>query len=152
MAVDAQAVRRYTQSVMALLALKNVSKHTVGTWALWDVTLEIGAGEIVGVLGRSGSGKSTLASILAGLQEPTSGSVVIGEPDNPKPFKVGVAFSAPAYAPELTVYENLDMFASACGMVGNDRVHLERSLQTIARWLERNWLDLQVVNENIELI
>lgn len=88
---------------------------------LWDITLEVGAGEIVGVFGRSGSGKSTLASILAGLEEPTSGLVMIGDPDQAKPFKVSVAFSAPAYAPELTVYENLDMFASACGMVGRRR-------------------------------
>ena len=106
---------------MALLAVKNVSKHEVGTWALWDINLEVGAGEIIGVFGRSGSGKSTLASILAGLQEPTSGFVTIGDPDNPAPFKVSVAFSAPAYAPELTVYENLDMFACACGMVGKRR-------------------------------
>ena len=40
----------------------------------------------------------------------------------------------------------------ACGMVGNDRVHLERSLQEIARWLESNWLDIQVMDEKIEII
>lgn len=106
---------------MAQLALKNLSKHGVGTWALWDVTLEVGAGEIVGVFGRSGSGKSMLASILAGLEEPTSGSVGVGEPESIRPFKPSVAFSSPAYAPELTVYENLDMFASACGMPGRRR-------------------------------
>lgn len=39
-----------------------------------------------------------------------------------------------------------------CGMVGNDRVHLERSLQSLVRWLEGNRLDMQVVDENIELI
>jgi uncharacterized protein YlxP (DUF503 family) len=40
----------------------------------------------------------------------------------------------------------------ACGMVGNDRAHLERSLQEIARWLESNWLDMQVADEKIEII
>jgi len=40
----------------------------------------------------------------------------------------------------------------ACGMVGNDRVHLERSLQSLVQWLEGNRLDMQVVNEHIELI
>jgi len=40
----------------------------------------------------------------------------------------------------------------ACGMVGNDRVQLERSLQTLGRWLEVNWLDMQVVDEHLELI
>jgi len=40
----------------------------------------------------------------------------------------------------------------ACGMVGNDRVHLEQSLQAVARWVESNWLDMQVMIENLELI
>ena len=107
---------------MAQLALKNVSLHRAATWALWDVTLEVGVGEIIGVLGRSGSGKSTLASVLAGLEEPTSGSIEVGEPSfdktgTPKEgFRVSVAFSRPAFAPDLTVYENLDMFASAWGV------------------------------------
>ena len=39
----------------------------------------------------------------------------------------------------------------ACGMVGNDRVHLEQSLQAIAYWVAGNWLDVQLVDENIEL-
>jgi uncharacterized protein YlxP (DUF503 family) len=40
----------------------------------------------------------------------------------------------------------------ACGMVGNDRVHLEQSLQTILRWVESNWSDMQVMDEKMELI
>ena len=40
----------------------------------------------------------------------------------------------------------------ACGMVGNDQVHLEQSLQTVARWVKSNWADMQVVKENLELI
>ena len=40
----------------------------------------------------------------------------------------------------------------ACGMVGNDRVHLEQSLQTILRWVESNWPDMQVMDEKMELI
>jgi len=107
--------------VMALLALRNVSVHAGGTWALWDVTLEIGAGEILGVFGRSGSGKSTLARVCTGLQKPTSGTVIVGG-EQAEPFKVAAAFSQPAYADELTVYENLDMFACAWGIPRKRRI------------------------------
>jgi len=98
---------------MAVLALRNVSVHTASTWALWDVTLEVGAGEVLGVFGRSGSGKSTFARVCAGLREPTSGAVLLGEQEQANPPRASVAFSQPAFAPELTVYENLDMFACA---------------------------------------
>jgi len=40
----------------------------------------------------------------------------------------------------------------ACGMVGNDRVHLEQSLQTVARWVDNSWPDMQMVKEDLELI
>lgn len=40
----------------------------------------------------------------------------------------------------------------ACGMVGNDRVHLEQSMQAIVRWVERYWPDMQLMDEKIELI
>lgn len=105
---------------MALLVLNSISKHVAGSWALWDVNLEVEPGEIIGILGRSGSGKTMLARVLAGLEQPTSGSFLTGDADM-KPFKVSVALSRPAYAPDLTVYENLDMFGLAWGIPGRRR-------------------------------
>jgi uncharacterized protein len=40
----------------------------------------------------------------------------------------------------------------ACGMMGNDSAHLERSLQAVARWVESNWPDGDVIEEKIEII
>lgn len=45
--------------------------------ALEDITLDIGEGEIVGIIGRSGAGKSTLVRLINGLEKPTSGRVVV---------------------------------------------------------------------------
>lgn len=49
--------------------------------ALNNINLEIGSGEIHGIVGRSGAGKSTLIRCLTGLEKPTSGSVKIGDTD-----------------------------------------------------------------------
>ncbi len=97
---------------MAILSAQNVYMRIGGKYVLWDVSLEIDYGEIVGVFGRSNSGKTVLARILAGYDEPTSGKVTFG-PDRMNTAKwVSTALSTPAAAPELTVYENLEMFAS----------------------------------------
>jgi uncharacterized protein YlxP (DUF503 family) len=40
----------------------------------------------------------------------------------------------------------------ACAQVGNDTVHVERSLQSVARWVKGNWPDGQVIDQSIELL
>jgi len=50
-------------------------------YALKDVSLTVLAGQSIAIVGRSGSGKSTLATLLLGLIEPTSGSILIGNKD-----------------------------------------------------------------------
>ncbi len=59
--------------------------------ALSGVDLEIGAGEVVGLLGPSGSGKSTLLNLLAGLLRPSAGRLRIGEHDLTRMAEKGLA-------------------------------------------------------------
>ncbi|MGE5223928.1 MAG: DUF503 domain-containing protein [Omnitrophica WOR_2 bacterium] len=39
-----------------------------------------------------------------------------------------------------------------CALISNDPAHIQRSLQTVARWVENNWPDISLVGEHIELI
>ncbi len=60
-----------------LLQLNGVTKSYGSKRALDDVSLEIGPGKIVGLLGSNGSGKSTLMKMVSGLLQPTKGSVTV---------------------------------------------------------------------------
>lgn len=53
---------------------------------------------------------------------------------------------------EMDLQDKWSEAVIACGMVGNDRVHLEQSLQAVVCWVESNRLDMQVIDEKIELI
>ena len=78
--------------------------------ALTDATFTVEAGDSVALLGPSGSGKSTLLHLLAGLDEPTSGSIewpALGSRQDLRPGCVGVAFQGPSLLPPLTVVENV---------------------------------------------
>src|SRR4051812_15988971 len=60
-----------------MLELKSVTKRYGPLTALDGVSLDIGRGEFFGLLGPNGAGKSTLMSLVAGLREPDSGTVVL---------------------------------------------------------------------------
>ena len=77
--------------------------------ALGDVSLTIGENEFITVVGPSGCGKSTLMNILAGLDEPTSGTALVDgqEVHGPSPER-GVIFQQYALFPWLTVRQNVE--------------------------------------------
>ena len=83
---------------------------------LEDVTFTVGPGEIFGILGPNGAGKSTLFSILSGLREPSSGTLLL-DGDVLRPgsralrARLGVAFQDPSLDPKLTCEENLRLAA-----------------------------------------
>ncbi len=62
---------------MTLLAVERVARSFGGLRAVADVSLEIGEGELVGLIGPNGSGKTTLLSIVSGHETPDAGRVLL---------------------------------------------------------------------------
>ena len=97
---------------------------------LSDVSLTVGEGEIVALLGRSGSGKSTLLRCIAGLIAPTSGTVRFrGTELNGANPGAAMVFQSFALLPWLTVLQNVELGLEARGVGPAER--RERSLRAI---------------------
>jgi spermidine/putrescine transport system ATP-binding protein len=94
-----------------LLSVRNVAKHFGKNVVLRDISLEIGGGEFLTVLGESGSGKTTLLRIIAGFERASSGEVWMGDErlDQQPPYRrrVNTVFQNYALFPHLTVEQNV---------------------------------------------
>jgi multiple sugar transport system ATP-binding protein len=91
---------------MARISLQNVSKSfggDQGPWAVKDFCLEIEDGELIVFVGPSGCGKSTTLRMIAGLDDTTSGTIIIGGRDvtglPPKDRNVAMVFQNYALYP-----------------------------------------------------
>ncbi|WP_202583302.1 ATP-binding cassette domain-containing protein, partial [Tetragenococcus halophilus] len=106
-----------------VLALKNVSKefgqgHTK-VKALDDINITVNRGELVGVIGQYGSGKSTFLTVMAGLQDPTEGTVLVDGKDISKLSKkervamrfdkIGFILQSSNLVPFLTVAQQFQL-------------------------------------------
>jgi len=93
------------------IEVSHVSKRFGDFVALDDVSITVGDGALTALLGPSGSGKSTLLRIIAGLETPDQGEVVIGDEDvtNAPARTRGVGFVFQHYAPfkHMTVHDNV---------------------------------------------
>ena len=110
------------------IELRNVSKvypgAGAGFTALDDVTLTFPPGELTAIVGKSGSGKSTLVNLVAGLDRPTRGAVLVGgtqvhalgesELASWRGHNVGVVFQFFQLLPTLTVAENVMLPMDFC--------------------------------------
>jgi ribose transport system ATP-binding protein len=96
-----------------LIELAGITKVYPGVTALDDITLSVGRGEVLGLIGENGAGKSTLMKILGGVVAPTSGSIRIDGQDHAGfsvnfSMRAGIAF----VHQELNLFENLDVAAN----------------------------------------
>jgi NitT/TauT family transport system ATP-binding protein len=82
--------------------------HPGGLEAIRDVSFEVGDGEFVSVLGPSGCGKTTLLLMIAGLLEPTKGTIRVNSERVASPRReVGVVFQSPVLLPWRSVLDNV---------------------------------------------
>jgi sulfate/thiosulfate transport system ATP-binding protein len=93
------------------IVVREISKSFGDFTALRDISLEVPTGSLTALLGPSGSGKSTLLRVVAGLERPDTGEVLIAEEDvtGEAPQRRGVGFVFQHYAAfkHMTVYENV---------------------------------------------
>ena len=119
------------------------------TQALRDVSLDVGAGECHGLVGRNGAGKSTLVAILTGLIRPDRGVVRLGTEIAPSLADratwqrlVACVYQKSMVVPSLTVAENVFLNRS----IGNDHDIINwRAMRSHARQVMLDWgFDLDV--------
>ena len=120
---------------MALIEVRNVSKTyrkgTMDVVALDSVSLAIEKGESVALMGPSGSGKTTLMNLMAGIDRPTRGDVVIGGENIAtkgnrwlsrwRTRNIGYIFQLYHLIPVLTAYENVELPLTLLRMNARER-------------------------------
>lgn len=120
---------------MNIITISNLTKHyhdsEVEVAALGNVSLTFTKGEFTAIVGPSGSGKTTLLNMIGGLDQPDSGSILIGDTDitrlNSRQMidfrlrNIGFVFQSYNLIPVLTALENVEFIMQLQGLSKEDR-------------------------------
>jgi ABC-type nitrate/sulfonate/bicarbonate transport system ATPase subunit len=119
------------------LQVRNVSKGFIsaeGTelLALQSVSLEVGAGQLISLIGPSGCGKSTLLRLIAGLDSPSNGELLVGNKPIVGPSASrGLVFQDPNLFPWLTVRRNVEAGLVARGIFNEKKHEVDEFLRLV---------------------
>ncbi|HDR7590149.1 ABC transporter ATP-binding protein [Bacillus mycoides] len=103
------------------IILRDVSKKFGKKEVLHNLSLQVEKAEIFGLVGPSGSGKTTLIKMIAGINESTTGDVIVFNTNMPnlnEMKRIGYMAQADALYEELSAYENADFIATMYGLKG----------------------------------
>ncbi|WCL57124.1 ABC transporter ATP-binding protein [Bacillus safensis] len=111
----------------AVLKVEKVDKQIGRKMILQDISIDIGRGEIVGLLGPNGSGKTTLIRLIVGLMKKNNGQIMINGYSQDEDFlqamsSVGAIIENPEFYSYLTGFENLEMYAAMHDGVTEERI------------------------------
>lgn len=131
------------------LVIDHVTKAFGSSRAVDGVSLEIGRGEVFSLLGPSGCGKTTLLRMLAGFEQPDSGSIRLDGQDitslPPEKRPVNTVFQNYALFPHLSVWENISF---GLKMAGRGRAEIKTAVE---RMLTLTRLEEQALKRPVQL-
>lgn len=106
-----------------MIEFRNVTKKYLTQVAIDEVSISLPQGKIIGIVGENGSGKSTTLKLMAGLIQPSKGTITINGENVTRRISTQVAYLSEldAYYPFYTVQETIDFFASQFEDFDRDR-------------------------------
>jgi D-xylose transport system ATP-binding protein len=128
-----------------VLGLRGISKNFGAVSALTDIDLDVHAGEVVALVGDNGAGKSTLVKILAGVHQPSSGSISFrGKPVTIPDPSAALGLGIATVFQDLALCENLDVVANI--FLGRElsAFHLDEVAMEIKAWTLLNELSARI--------
>ncbi len=135
-----------------VLSLRGVSKNFGAVSALTDIDLDVHAGEVVALVGDNGAGKSTLVKILAGVHQPTSGTVTFaGKPVTLSDPSTALDLGIATVFQDLALCENLDVVANIFLGRETSPLQLDEVSMEVRSWKLLNELSARIPSVRIPI-
>lgn len=135
-----------------VLRLRGISKNFGAVSALTDIDLDVHPGEVVALVGDNGAGKSTLVKVLAGVHQPTSGTIHFnGRPVTMSDPSAALSLGIATVFQDLALCENLDVVANI--FLGRELkpLRLDETAMEVRAWTLLNELSARIPSVRIPI-